>query len=127
MYCPMPMKMTIGSTQVSRKLSSGDICSMISPENCAPESASRWVRSGYYYCTLIVNILGLILGFVMIVNPALSLFSVSYVIGIYLLLAGIDHLVLAVSNIGKRGYGITTRATSTATACAAPAKRTRTG
>ncbi len=59
--------------------------------------------SGYYYCTLIVNILGLILGFVMIVNPMLSLFSVSYVIGLYLLLAGIDHLVLAVSNIGKRG------------------------
>ena len=59
--------------------------------------------SGYYYCTLIVNILGLILGFVMIVNPMLSLFSVSYVIGIYLLLAGIDHLVLAVSSIGKRG------------------------
>lgn len=59
--------------------------------------------SGYYYCTLIVNILGLILGFVMIVNPMLSLFSVSYVIGIYLLLARIDHLVLAVSNIGKRG------------------------
>lgn len=28
--------------------------------------------SGYYYCTLIVNILGLILGFVMIVNPMLS-------------------------------------------------------
>lgn len=59
--------------------------------------------SGYYYCTLIVNILGLILGFVMIVNPMLSLFSVSYVIGLYLLLAGIDHLVLAVSNIGKHG------------------------
>ena len=59
--------------------------------------------SGYYYCTLIVNILGLILGFVMIVNPMLSLFSVSYVIGLYLLLAGIDPLVLAVSSIGKRG------------------------
>lgn len=57
---------------------------------------------GYYYFTLIVNILGLLLGFAMIFNPLLSFFSVSYIIGFYLILIGIDHLVLAVSNIGMR-------------------------
>ena len=58
--------------------------------------------TGYYYFTLIVNILGLLLGFVMIFNPLMSFFSVSYIIGGYLILIGIDHLVLAVSNIGMR-------------------------
>lgn len=58
--------------------------------------------SGYYYFTLIANILGLLLGIVMIFNPFLSFLSVSYIIGFYLILAGVDHLVLAVSNIGMR-------------------------
>ena len=56
--------------------------------------------TGYYYFTLVVNILGLLLGFVMIFNPLLSFFSVSYVIGGYLILIGLDHLVLGVSNVG---------------------------
>lgn len=58
--------------------------------------------TGYYYFTLIVNILGLLLGFVMIFNPLLSFISVSYIIGFYLMLIGIDHLVLGVSSLGMR-------------------------
>ena len=58
--------------------------------------------TGYYYFTLIVNILGLLLGFVMLLDPVLSLLSVSYLIGGYLILMGIDHLVLAVSEIGRK-------------------------
>lgn len=58
--------------------------------------------TGYYYFTLVVNILGLLLGFVMIFNPLLSFFSVSFIIGSYLILMGIDHLVLAVSSLGMR-------------------------
>ena len=46
MNCPMAMKKTMGSTQLSRKERMGLVCWMISPENVAPESASRWVRSG---------------------------------------------------------------------------------
>lgn len=60
--------------------------------------------TGYYYFTLIVNILGLFLGFVMIFDPLLSFFSISYIIGCYLIVMGVDHLVLAVSNIGMRRY-----------------------
>ena len=55
--------------------------------------------TGYYYFSLIVNILGLVLGFFMIFDPVLSLFSVGYIIGCYLLLTGIDHLVLGISNL----------------------------
>ncbi len=57
---------------------------------------------GYYYFTLVINILGLVLGFVMIFDPMLSMVSVSALIGCYLILTGIDHLVLAVSNLGMR-------------------------
>ena len=55
--------------------------------------------TGYYYFSLIVNILGLVMGFFMIFDPVLSLFSVGYIIGCYLLLTGIDHLVLGISNL----------------------------
>ena len=36
--CPSTTKSTTGSTQLTIKLISGDICSTISPENSAPES-----------------------------------------------------------------------------------------
>lgn len=58
--------------------------------------------TGYYYFTLVVNILGLLLGFAMIFNPVLSFLSVSYIIGFYLALIGLDYLVLGVSNFGTR-------------------------
>lgn len=58
--------------------------------------------TGYYHFALIVNIIGLILGLLMFFNPIWSFFSVSYVIGAYLILAGIDHIALALSNIGGR-------------------------
>ena len=57
--------------------------------------------NGYYYFTLAVNILGLILGFLMIMNPAVSLFSLSYLAGLYLLCLGIDSLVFAVNLLGR--------------------------
>lgn len=43
---PMPRKTSTGSTKDSRKLASGEAYSMISLVNSAPESYSRWVRSG---------------------------------------------------------------------------------
>lgn len=52
--------------------------------------------TGYYYFSLVINIIGLIMGFIMIINPMVSLFSVGYLIGGYLILSGIDHIVLAV-------------------------------
>lgn len=52
--------------------------------------------TGYYYFSLVINIIGLIMGFIMIINPMVSLFSVGYLIGGYLIPSGIDHIVLAV-------------------------------
>ncbi len=54
-----------------------------------------------YYVTLIINLIGLILGFMMVLMPRFSLISVSYVAGIYLLLLGIDSVVLAFSRMGE--------------------------
>ena len=54
-----------------------------------------------YYLTLILNILGLILGFMMIFHPLISLLSVSYIIGFYLILLGIDCIVIAFSKISS--------------------------
>ena len=55
-----------------------------------------------YYFTLILNVLGLALGGLMILNPFISLLSVSLIIGIYLLLLGVDCLILAFSKLGTR-------------------------
>lgn len=58
--------------------------------------------NGYYYFTLIANILGLILGFMMIFNPLISFLSASYMIGIYLLILGIDSLVFSLTLLDSR-------------------------
>ena len=52
----------------------------------------------YYYFSLILNILGLVLGFVMIFSPALSfvtLRAICYMVAIYLILFGIESIIAA--------------------------------
>ena len=55
-----------------------------------------------YYFTMILNILGLILGFLMIIHPAISFVSTGLIIGVYLIILGIDSIVMAFSNMGSR-------------------------
>ena len=55
-----------------------------------------------YYVTLIFNIIGFVLGAMMIVNPWFSLLSIRFIVGSYLLLLGIDCIIIAVSNLGSR-------------------------
>lgn len=55
-----------------------------------------------YYFTMILNILGLVLGTLMLLNPWLSLLSIRYIVSFYLILLGIDCIILAVSRIGSR-------------------------
>lgn len=55
-----------------------------------------------YYFTLILNIIGLILGIMMLVNPWLSLLSIRWIVGFYLVLLGVDCIMLSVSRIGSR-------------------------
>lgn len=52
----------------------------------------------YYYFSLILNILGLVLGFVMIFSPVLSfvtLRAICYMVAIYLILFGIESIIAA--------------------------------
>ena len=56
----------------------------------------------YYYFSMVMNILGIVLGCLMIVHPTLSIFSVGYIIGTYLILLGVDSIIVAVSKIGSR-------------------------
>lgn len=54
----------------------------------------------FYYFTLIVNILGLVLGFLMLIHPTFSIWSLGTIIGIYMILLGIDSLAIAFSKMG---------------------------
>lgn len=62
------------------------------------------VTAGKFCCyfTLIINCIGIILGFLMIFRPMIALFSVGFLIGTYLILLGIDSIITAISRIGSR-------------------------
>ena len=49
-----------------------------------------------------MNILGLILGIMMCFNPIVSVFTFSFIVGIYLILLGVDGIVLALSGLSRR-------------------------
>lgn len=55
-----------------------------------------------YYFTMIINIVGLVLGFMTFINPWFTFLSVSYLIGAYLVLSGIDSVITAFSGMGKK-------------------------
>ena len=57
---------------------------------------------GIYYFSLVVNIIGLILGFMMFLRPLFTLTVISYLAGAYLILLGIDAIVIAFSRVGRR-------------------------
>ena len=54
-----------------------------------------------YWFTMIVNIIGLVLGVVMIFSPNISIAAVAYIVGAYLVLFGIDCIKIAFSRIGE--------------------------
>ena len=55
-----------------------------------------------YYFTLIFNILGLVLGTLMLLDPWFSLLSTQFIVSFYLLLLGVDCIILAFSRLGFR-------------------------
>lgn len=55
-----------------------------------------------YRFTLIVNVIGIVLAFFMLMSPMLTFVSMGVVGGIYFILLGIDSIALAVSKIGDR-------------------------
>ena len=60
----------------------------------------RYVNSLSDYLTLILNILGLVLAVLMLFSPVFTLISLDAIIGCYLILLGVDSIVLAFS--GRR-------------------------
>ena len=57
---------------------------------------------GMYYFTLVIHILGLCLGVLMFLRPIFTLEVIRFIAGAYLLLLGIDAVVLAFSRVGRR-------------------------
>ena len=58
--------------------------------------------SFYYYFSLIVNTLGLVLGFMMLFQPFLALFTVGYLVAFLLLAFGVDCILMAFTDMGSR-------------------------
>ena len=61
-----------------------------------------WAGDFTYYFTLIMNVLGLILGGLMLVDPLVSWLSARYLVSFYLVLLGVDCVILAFSKLGSR-------------------------
>ena len=58
--------------------------------------------NGMYYVLLIINIIGLILGCMMLLSPLFSLRTLRLFSSLYLILLGADAICMAVSNMGRR-------------------------
>ena len=54
-----------------------------------------------YVFTLVVNIIGIILGFMMLLSPVFTLSAIRSFAGCYLILLGIEGILTAVSRMGK--------------------------
>lgn len=58
--------------------------------------------NGIYYFILTINIIGLFLGILMAVYPLFTLTTIRCFASAYLILLGVDSVVMAVSRMGKR-------------------------
>lgn len=57
--------------------------------------------NGVYYVSLIIHVIGLILGCLMLLKPLLALTTIRFLAGIYLILLGADSVMMAFSRMGK--------------------------
>ena len=56
----------------------------------------------FYIFDMIINILGIVLGILMLLTPQVTLMSMNLVIGFYLLLLGLDCIIEACTKLGTR-------------------------
>ena len=56
---------------------------------------------GIYWFSLVVNIIGLVLGFLMVMNPFFTIRTIRCFASAYLLLLGVDSIVMAFSRMGN--------------------------
>lgn len=64
--------------------------------------AKPFVGRGYFTFALIVNILGLVLGVLMLIYPKLSLVSLNLILACILLLSGVDSIGEGLSKLGAK-------------------------
>lgn len=57
---------------------------------------------GTFYLLLAINIIGLVLGILMLFNPIFTLSTIRCFASIYLILLGVDSVVMALSSMGRR-------------------------
>ncbi|MGM0219486.1 HdeD family acid-resistance protein [Enterococcus sp. AZ126] len=69
------------------------ICDSV--ERVLHKDVAKQISNGYYYFSLIVNILGIIIGILLFLNPVVSALTIAFLVGFYLLLAGINYLIAA--------------------------------
>lgn len=55
----------------------------------------------YYYFSLTINILGLVLGIMMLFYPIFTIMTAGTLIGIYLIISGAESIVIAFSKMGS--------------------------
>lgn len=63
----------------------------------------EWAGKGAYYCSLFLNIIGIILGVMLVIRPWITLISAGWIIGLYLVLLGIESIMVAFSEF-RSGY-----------------------
>lgn len=68
--------------------------------HCVSRMASlSWLRfvagRGAYYAALVLNLIGFVLGVLLVVLPAASLLTLGYLAGVYLIVLGVESLVMA--------------------------------
>lgn len=56
----------------------------------------------YFYFTVIINSIGIMLGCLLLLLPWITILGVGYIIGIYLILLGVDGICTAFSRLGNR-------------------------
>lgn len=57
----------------------------------------RSIGPGYYWFMLVVNILGIVLGVLMFIQPVISILTLSFLVGFYFMMVGIGYILLAFS------------------------------
>ena len=61
-----------------------------------------WAGRTSYFISLAANLLGLVLGVLMLLRPVVSLLAVSYLVGLYLIVMGVESIAVALSRLGGR-------------------------
>ncbi|MGM0214043.1 HdeD family acid-resistance protein [Enterococcus sp. AZ109] len=57
--------------------------------------SARTFSNGYYWFTVVVNIIGILLGIYLLFNPLSSVLTLSFLVGAYFMLVGITEIIYA--------------------------------